>query len=297
MPYTTTDFLTSVRVRGSIPLTTNANNVNSNQNLLNLATEELHIKLLPLIMSVREEFYVAKVDYAITAGQSSYAVPTRASGVALRDVHIIMGNSINILPAIDPNLVYTTDQGEVQGYYLEHNNLILFPTPSSTSGTLRLRYFMRPNRLAQTTDCAQISAVDPVANTVTVNALPSAWATGTVIDFIKSTVPYQCAAIDQAITNVTGSVLSFAGPLPTILAVGDWVAMAEFTPIPQIPQEFQPVLSQMTVAKALEANGDRDGSTQAFKDVTILQQNALTLITPRVQSQPKRVVGNNWRAR
>lgn len=291
--FTTTDFLASVRARGAIPTSTNSSNVNNTTNLLAMATEELHIKLLPLIMSAREEFYVAKKEYAVTANQSEYAIPTRASGVVLRDVQLIKGTTIYSLNPIDSELITTTGTGSVEGYYLEHNNVVLYPTPGSTSGTLRLRYFIRPSRLAAVTACAQISSIDTTASSVTVSSIPSTWAASTIVDFIKATVPHQNPAIDQSITNVAGTTVTFTS-LPTDLAVGDWIALAEYTPIPQIPYEFQPVLAQMTVVKALESIGDREGAKAARDDLELLKMNALMLITPRVQGSVKKVISRKW---
>jgi hypothetical protein len=292
--YTTSDFLTSVRQRGSIPTTTNTNNVNSTTNLLNLATEELHITLLPLIMSVRAEYYVTSKSYTITASQAAYAISPRASGMVLRDVQIIEGTSIRSLPEIPTESLSTTSTGSVEGYYLEHENVILYPTPATTTGTLKLRFYIRPSRLAATTDCAQITAINTGTSTVTVASIPSTWVAGNDIDFISATSPYQCRAIDQDIASINGSDIVFTS-LPTGLAVGDWVALAEYSPIPQVPFEFLPVLAQMTVVKALEALGDNEGTARATKDLTRLQNNALMLVTPRNQGEPQRVVPTRWR--
>lgn len=292
--YTTADFLTSVRMRGSIPTSTSSSNVNNTTNLLAMGTEELHIKLLPLIMSVREEFYVTSKDYTITASQATYALPSRASGMVVRDIQIVDGSSIYSLRPIDPDLISTTSTGSVEGYYFQHNNIVLYPTPGSTSGTLRVRYFARPSRLAATSACAQITAIDTGTFTATVAAVPSSWSTSTPVDFIKASAPYHNPAVDQSPASTTSTTLVFTS-LPSDLAVGDWVALAEYSPIPQIPHEFQPLLAQMTVVKALEAVGDREGAKAAKTDLDLIQANAIQLITPRSHSDPRKVVGRNWR--
>ena len=294
--YTTTDLLSSIRQRGSIPTSSNSANVNNTANLLVLATEELHTSLLPLLMATRAEFYVAPSpdDQAITASQSAYPMSSRAIGMVLRDVQVVDGTGVRSLSEIPSENVSTTATGPVEHYYLQHNNVILYPTPSTTSGTLRLRYYLRPNRLAATTDCAQITAINTSTFTVTVSAIPSTWVTGNIFDLICAKAPYQCRAIDQTSTTVAGTSITFAA-LPTGLVVGDWLALAEYTPIPQVPFEFQPVLAQMTVVKALEALGDNDGVKRAEKALDTLQQKALTLVTPRNHGEPKRVVVPRWR--
>jgi hypothetical protein len=292
--YTTSDFLTSVRNRGNIPTTTNTNNVNNTANLLRIATEELQSKLLPIIMSAREEFYVTHEDQAITANQRAYPIPSRALGMALRDVQVITGTSINSLPPIDSEQISTTGTGTPEGYYFEHGNLILYPTPSSTASTLRMRYFARPNTLAAITDCASIATIDTNTNSVTVSTIPASWTTGTVIDFIRALNPHNCVLTDQTIVSVVSTTITFSS-LPTGLVVGDWIARAEYTPIPQVPREFQPVLAQMTVIKILEAQGDKDGVMIATKDLDKLIESGLSMIQPRNQGERKKIIPRRWR--
>jgi hypothetical protein len=290
--YTTTNFLSSVRQRGSIPTTTNTNNVNSTTNLLSMATEEMHLTLLPMILAAREEYYVATKDHTITADQSAYAIPTRGIGQVLRDVQIVEGTAVRSLPRIEVEDITTTATGTPQAYYLKHDKVVLYPTPGSTTGTLRLNYFLRPGRLAAVADCAQISAIDTGTNTITVSSIPSSWVTGNDVDLIAGDSPYQYRAIDQD-TTITGSTIVLSS-LPSDLAVGDWVALADYSPIPQVPYEFQPLLAQITVVKALESIGDTEGLKTAKKALEELQRAALTLISPRNQGEPKKVNSRRW---
>lgn len=291
--YTTTDLITSIRNRGNIPYTSNDNNVNSDTNLLITATEQLLIKLYPLLQSTREEFYVARKSFTITADQSEYVIPSRASGLVVRDIQLIDGNNISSLPIIDSERISTTTSGTVEGYYLEHNKIILYPTPATTSGTLRVRYFLRPSRLAATSDCAQIASINTGSNQFTVTSIPTSWATGSVIDIIQQSAPYANLAIDQTTTSISSTTITLAS-LPSTLAVGDWVALAEYTPIPQVPMEFQAILAQLTVVKTLEAMGDREAAAYAFKDLQTDLTNMMTLVTPRNQGERKKVISRSW---
>jgi len=290
--YTTTDFLTAVRRRGSIPTTTNTNNINSTSNLLELASEELHIKLVPLIMSVRNEYYVNTQDYSITASQSGYRIPARGIGQVLRDLLLVRNNGLISLPPIERDVVASTDTGTPDSYYLEHDKVMLVPTPGTTVDTLRMIYYLRPGRLAAESDCAKVSSIDS-ATDVTVASIPSTWTAGTEIDFVDALSPYKYHTIDQSISSVASTTITMAS-LPSDLAVGDWLAPAGYSPIPQVPTELLPVLVQMTVIKALEALGDEKGATLAWKDLQTIQDNALSLITPRNHSEPRKVIGRNW---
>jgi hypothetical protein len=292
--FTNSDLLTSVLNRAQLPSSTNNNNVNSSANLLILATEEIYTKLLPLILSAREEWYVATYSHTITAAQSNYPFPPRASGRVLRDVQILVGTDLIRLNPIDPEDIRTTSTGTPQAYYLENDDVILYPTPSTTAGTLRLRYFRRPNRLIAVASCGQISSINTGTNVVTLSsAAPSTWGVGTAIDFVKNTSPFSTLGMDYVVTAVSGADVTFSS-LPSTLAATDWLAPAEYTPIPQIPQEFFPVLAQMTVVKALEAYGDREGAMVAFKDLQIIEKNAVEMISPRVHSERKKVISKHW---
>jgi hypothetical protein len=293
--FSTTDLLSAVRTRGSIPTTSNVNNVNNTTNLLALATEELRIKLLPLIMSTREEFYVAIKDVTITAGTARYRIPSRASGTVLRDVQIVSGTDVYSLERLQSEYISTTSQSTPEGFYLEHNSVVLYPTPAASGDTLRLRYYLRPSRLVATNAAAQITSITTATNQVTCSSLPSAWTTSNTFDFISASSPYPTYGIDLAVTDIAGTTITFGATLPTELAVGDWVALADCTPFPQLPEEFQPVLAQMVVVKVLEAQGDRDGARAAGQDLAAITNNALGLITERVHGAPRKVLRRRWR--
>lgn len=292
--YTTSDFLTSARNRGNIPSTTNRNNVNSDDSILRMATEELHIKLVPLIMSVREEFYVTSVDIPLVAGQAVYSIPSRAIGLVLRDAQLLVGTDLTSLIAINSEDISTAVTGLPYGHYFQHSDIVLYPTPAVSSGSLRLRYYIRPSALVPPTEARQIAAIDTGLNTVTLATSPSGWTTNTSLDLVRDIAPHTFLSTDALPTNVAGPVLTFAS-LPTGLAVGDWVCQAEKSPLIQIPKEMRPVLAQMTVIKVLEANGDREGVAAAVKDLEVLRATAVQMITQRNHGERKKIVPRRWR--
>lgn len=292
--YTNSDLITAVLNRAQLPSSSNTANVNSDSNLLKLGTEEIYTKLLPLIMTTREEWYVASYLHTIVAGTASYSMPPRAAGRVLRDVQLISGTDIFSLPKIDPELVYTTATGNPDSFYIEDDNVVLFPTPAADYGTLRLRYYRRPNKLALPSECAQVVSIS--GNLVNVNSVPQTWNNNIKLDLIKKTSPFVTIGMDCAVDNVDAgaATITFSADLPNTLAVGDWIALAEYSPIPQIPQEFTPVLAQMIVVKVLEAYGDREGAGAAAADLKDIEANAIRMITPRVHGERKKVIGRNW---
>lgn len=295
--WTTADLLASVTARANFPDATKGSL--SPASLLNFATEELHLTLVPMILACREKYYETYQDFPIVNGVATYAIPTRAIGGVLSAVQYVYGQTVVNLTPLDPSQVITTTTSATpRGFYYENNNVHLDPTPSGTGGTLRMRYFQRPSRLEQTINCAQITAVDPVGMTVTCSSVPSTWGNASVVDFVPSYIPYTPYGLNTAVTGIASGVVSFVA-LPKdangnlLVKVGDWLALAEYTPIPEVPFEFQPYLAQATVCKGLEATGDSQGLANATAKLDVYRKSAVSLITPRDQSGPKKIV-SRW---
>lgn len=292
--YTTSDLIDSIVTRGQFPDSTNTKTISSPANLLKLATEELRVKIVPMVMEAGEEFYVKVLDIPVVAGQANYPLSTRTVGVTARSVRLINGLSDVPFSYIDFDDAWVLNNGVTVGYYFENNNIVLYPTPNAAGLTIRTRQFFRPNRLEQVSNCAKVTAVNTATFQVTVDSAPASWGVGTSLDMIAQVVPYACRAIDQAVTAISANIITFAA-LPSDLAVGDYLALAEYSPLPQIPEEFQPILSQMVVCKVLEATGDRAGLQVAKADLKDNMMGAVKLLTPRDQSHPEKIVGRNWR--
>lgn len=290
--YTTDDLLTTVKNRGMLPDASTGSL--SSATLLQFGSEELQGPLVTLILSAREKYYETYSDTNVTAAQAVYAIPDRAVGGVLSAVQYFYQNQVMALIPIDPSSITTTNTSIYPyGFYFQNNSIVLYPTPNTTQGTLRQRYFQRPSRLDLVTNCALITAFDPIALTVTVASVPTSWATGTICDFVPKSLPYTPYGLNTALSGVTGTTISLVA-LPTGIAVGDYIATAGMTPIPEIPYEFFQVLAQMVVCKALEAIGDAQNLQFAQSNMKSYMDSALRTITPRDQTGPKKVV-SGWR--
>lgn len=297
--YTTQDLIKSVRVRGMFPDASQGSL--SPENILLLASEELRLNIVPLILSAREKYYETYVEYPLVANQSIYAIPDRAIGGLASMVQFIINEAITNLTPFDPNAAATTMAGMFpKGFYFENDHIVIYPTPSSSAGTIRIRYFQRPSLLEQTSNCAQITEVDSVNGTVTCSSIPTSWASGMKVDFINNNTPHTPYGVDSEIQNIAaGNVISF-GTLPTnregLLAVKkyDWLALAGYTPLPEIMSEFFVLLAQHTVVRLQEALSDNEAKAKAKEDLKEFRQAALKLITPRDQWGLKKVK-SDWR--
>lgn len=269
-----------------------------------LMDEEIATNLVPMIMSAKEEYYATTLtpDLTLVSGQDTYPLPYRSMGGKLRLVQIALtsaGSNQNFVPLarVEPERSYNyAISGSADGYMLEGDNLVLVP-PGTMAGLLRIKYFMRPNQVVDSSACAQITSV--ASNSVTCSGgLPTAFITGAQYDLIKGTPGFNTMSFDQTGT-VSSNTVTFSA-LPTLnlgqggsVAVGDWLCLAGQTPIPQIPYDMFAYLSQCVVCSALQAAGDRTNLPAAEAKRDGLRVTLLTLLQPRTEGS-NRVIVNQY---
>jgi hypothetical protein len=286
--YTTTEFIADVKLRAFLP-TSQATFASAD--ILLLADAETQTSVIPLVQSIRNEYWVRYYDHTITAAQANYDIPVRAIGMALRDVQLVASSGqVTSLPQISLEDIQTTTSGEPEAFYLRQNQVYLYPTPISTTGTLRLYYELRPGQLVLTTAAGLISSINTGTNAVTVASIPSAWTASYTYDLIRQDGASEPLAIDQAVSSVASTTLTFSSTLPTspALRVSDYVALAGQTPIPQIPAELRPVLAQATAVRMMESMM-LPGVDFARRTLDKEIETAVKLLSPRVSGEVKKI--------
>lgn len=278
-----------------------------------MADEELQIGIVPLVMRTREEYFVSYMDTTITGTELGFDLPTRAIGGVLREVTIIQNpgsqdtpneRKIAQLPADDAsyNNNFNNFLG-IQAFYLRNNQVILSPNASAFGGGILLRqyYFLRPNKLVQVNQTAQITAVN--GNVATVSSIPlnfANYASGIFTftsDVIKSSPGFSLLDMDDTLTcNTTNLTITFPNPLSSYgnngINVGDYICNSGESPIPQIPVELHTLLAQRTAVKILESLGDEKNLPAAQRKLTEMENNITGLISQRVQGNVKKIVNN-----
>lgn len=285
--YTTTALIASLKRRGSLP-TSQALFLDAD--FIALMSDELIDTVVPLIQSVKEEYFVTHADQALVADQDNYVIPSRAIGGMVRDVCLVdsAGHEIDI-PRIDPMSV--KDSPVIFGYYFRDDEVILYPKASiNTSYSLRIKYYRRPNLLCSRSDAALITAINTGTRVVTLSNRPTSWSVSTTFDIIKPTAPFKSIKDDQAISAVSGVGFEVTfTTLPTGLAVGQWLCEAGTSPIPQIAYEGHGYLAQLGLIKACEAMKDTQGLKNASDKAKELKENFMKVINPRSDGGPKKV--------
>jgi len=295
--YVVDNLVNSLKLRGLPP---SSQQTFTTDGFIQVLSEEMMTNIVPLMDSVSEEYFVTNYDLTFDPNVSVYAIPPRAVGGKLRDVVFVdtTNNEIN-LPRLRPEDIKTRSQfiryqPAPWGFYVKDNSVVLFlgQTPNTQAGfpTLRLKFFRRPNILTASANAAQITTI--VGNVVTVTAVPSTWNPTMTFDIIKGDPGFQSKGDDQTITLISGSTITFTS-LPSGVAVGDWVAIANYSPIPQIPPEAHLLLAQYGAAKVLEAMGDIAGMSAALGKAEQMKQQFMQIITPRVEGSVIKLVSRS----
>ena len=266
-----------------------------------LADDSIRAKIIPLVLKHMAEFYVYPCNYTVQSNVSTYAIPPRAINSILRSVQIVSSTDPDTRVNLDQLSIedlYAGISGNVRflvkknGFYIEGNNVVLYPTPTQNLDILRLNYFIRPNQLVDPSACGLITAINTGANTITVAGAPSAWTTSNTFDLVKGQPGFDCTAIDQSVTSILAGVITFTSTLPTNVAVGDYVCLAGQSCVVQVPVELQPLLTQYVCVRVLAAQGDSTALKNALAELDSLEKNASLLLTPRVQGSVKRVTNS-----
>lgn len=290
---TSAALLSSVRRTGMIP--DSVVTASQDTDLLAHATEEIQSRLVPLIMSVREEFYVQTKDITIAANSSKYQIPSKAIGGKLRDVLLVVsGQLVNLVrmePEELPNLS-STSNGQPSAFYMEGAHVVLYPTPNA-AGTLRLKYFARPGSLVTSSGALLSTAVS--VNTTTQRATFTVTGSAAAsYDIISASAPYPLMISDSTHVSFDGTtqVVSFTGEAQFFSqSQACYLAAANTSPVCQIPDELTNALIQLTTARYLESIGDKQGAAACEDRARLLEQKALQMLTPRIDGEPRRVTG------
>lgn len=289
--FTSTVLLASLKRRGLIPTSTSTF---AEADFFKVVDDETQTYIVPLLSEVREEYLVATKDITLVAGTTEYAIPERAIAGKLRDVTLSDGNgAYTPLTRLEADTVhgYTTSTGSPGTYYLRGNKICLI---GSNTGTLRVHYYLRPNRIVSTSAVGEIVAITPSTGLIGLSAVrPTTFTTLVTYDLVKGKSGFDTHSLDLTPTAVGASSVTFTpADLPSALAVGDYVCLSQETPIAQIPVELHPLLAQRVTATMLHALGDAKAEA-AYKVAADMEARVLKLLSPRAEGS-SRVIVNKY---
>jgi hypothetical protein len=285
MSYTTADLLSIIKKRAYVP---NAQETLDDQDLLDMATDEMHSMIVPAVLSTNQEWYVTPFSTTITADTTELDIHSRSIGGSLRDVTFVTGGSEHGLTRLNlEDKSYVTNQGAISGFYVQGNQLKLM---GAQDGEIIQYFHARPGRLVTTDSCARIESVDVANKLLTVDAIPSTWVVGNKIDVIKSNPHFEYRSISLTITNIAGGAIEVAETPSSKIVVGDWVSLEDTSPVPQIPVEWFQYLAQTVVTQVLNNQSDFDAGKISYAKSEQLRNAAISLMSPRIVGELKKAV-------
>jgi hypothetical protein len=286
-PYLASALITSAKRRG---LLVTSDETWSAADFYAVMDEETRSVLLPLIKNINEEHLVRTYDVAVEAGVSRYRLPWRCGGEALKYVKLVADGDSDSAPLsrVEPEHAHRGGAG----FYLEDDFVVLTSAP--TGGALRVAYYYRPNRLVAPEDAAQVLYLNAPTGAVTVtlangtNGIPEDFTSDARFDLIRGRPGFRTLAMDlEAI--VESNTITFAPEdIPAELEVGDFIALAEETPVPQVPLEAHPYLAALACF-AMESGLSPSRAQAREKTLEKMERSLRTLLAARTQNSPRYV--------
>lgn len=307
MTVTSDRFLEGLKRRITIP----ANQpLMTDQNFLDLANDVIRDRMVPLFLSSNQNYFVTYVDIPMYQGQRKYPIHYRAIGRALRDLKLKA--SLDNIRMVDMRLIALEDehlfvqQTLPTGFYFSGDSIMVCPEPNADTYLLRQFFNLQPNKMVTMDKAAKVTSIS--GDIVNIDVKPDTMVAGTLIDFIQGKAGCSTLSYDVAIGSAGSTQLVFAtGLVPTDLAVGDYVALAQETPVMQLPDEAQLLLETCVADRVLYAIGDYEGSQALQKDAVAQERNLLKIIEPRIEGEQTKIINragllrgrgyNYWRVR
>lgn len=290
---TSDDLIKSVKRRANIPV----NQITfQDEDFLAFADEEMAMGLVPGVLRQHEDYLLYTQQIPLVNTSTRYQIPYRAVGNRLREVAFkdTNGNIYEMTRIMKEDLPFyngPVTQSRVYAFYIENNEICLVPENLRVeSGTLQTSYYIRPNSLVKLNKVSVITNIDLNTGDISVSAIPSEFSTTKLFDFIQVRSPHKSLSFDVSVTAVNGTTNTITfnpADIPANLLIGDHIALATQSAIPQVPSDVHVVLAHRVATRCLEAMGDMEGLQAANTKLAELEKQIETVITDRVEGAPK----------
>jgi hypothetical protein len=119
------------------------------------------------------------------------------------------------------------------------------------------------------------------------------------LDIIEGRPPFRTLARDITPTIVAGTAVTFAsGVLPSGLLAGDFVCLAQESPVAQLPDGFQPALTLAACANALDSLNQPEKAQAKRQQAGAKAGAALMALRSRVKGGTRKINNgmDKWRS-
>ncbi len=259
---------------------------------INLLTGAIFFKNLPSTFSTSTlvDFYKFKSPHTIL----NIDVAPLSVSQATKSMVFNVGNTIltlspgTVADATDGGYILLSDTNNVDQYFLWFDKTGSTPAPNNfdTIGRTAL-----PVSLVGLVTAAQVAtaiqaAIPSPQFAAVLNGTSVVITTGPGGGVSVGSVPWGNDTFNLSFTMTPSDI-------PTYLAIGDHVALAEQCCIPQVPSDLHVYLAQKTAERILESQGDAQGLALAQQKSKEMEFRAGTIIDNRVDESPPKLVNRH----
>ena len=296
MTVTTDQFITNVKRRITIPA---SQALMSDEDILAHGDHQMRVRVLPMIKSIRQEFFVVSKNQAVTINKSEYKIPHRAVGRTLRDVKMIdaTGNiTVDLVQYAEEDIAFISNAGGFvrRGFYFRGDSIVIVPIPNISTLTLQFWYELRPSKMVPTDYAAVVSAI--AGNVVTcTNVITDPFpASGSVtVDIIDNFQGNSTTAYDLVASRAGNDFTFTLADLPDSLAVGNYLAIADTSPVVQLPEEVTVFLETLTAIRVCHAIGDFEGKQILEAEATVEETAMKMMLQPRITGETQKIINRD----
>lgn len=254
MSYTASGAISRIKLKAW----TSASSALSDPELLELLDDSLRSYIVPLLKSVRDEWFVSGNDIE-TAANGLISMPNSVAST-IRTVAWVNGSNYIPLPRIEPedSFAFVGAGGSIPaGYMLAGYNLQVLPT-SVGSVRIYLSFMERPLPMVLDEDAAECDA-DGSGSTVSISETPLSWQASTpaIVDIISGESPFATVYDGIEVASIASDLVTFTSFDAGLITEGMWLADAGYTPFPGIPIELHPLLQLDVMRTIFEGTGDK----------------------------------------
>jgi hypothetical protein len=291
---TTTQFISAVKRAITVPTYQPRF---TDQDFLDLASEEQRTLIVPQIISVSQSYFLKKQEVIVPPKTNTIQFPVRAVGRKIKEVWYKTTNEslrrLYLVELSDAVQFELQAPGEPQNLVLEGDRVRIYP-PNDLQGTIVWFYFLKPSNLCKVSLTGQITQVG--VDYVALDSVPSNFQIGSLVDITQFSPGFEIRQMDLQISNISGNQVFFSGfsalnPLTNISTI-DVVSIAGETSVIQLPEEGYDCLVQATALRVLKALNFSDQEKSINELLMQKMREMLSVFTPRIENQTQSLKGN-----
>lgn len=279
MMFITEDLITKFKIEANLP---DNSKVLTDTQIIDLLNQEMLDTIVPLMLSLKANYFTKEVDLQPTR-TNLYKIPVRAYGSTVKDVFKKDGQGRGYIAEVREDEVGSlrlTGANGISMFFVRGGYLHPLPGPN---GALTVTFPLKPNKLVKSTSVVVITAVNANTKTVSFASKPGTYLDTSKYDLVSAANGSRIE-FDLTVDSSDSTSITFNEDIGDV-EVGDYLCLANQSPIANIPEEVQPLLILNTVIKFFENQPDTEALKVVQGKQEKLQINILKTMSDRVEDK------------